>query len=123
MIKGLTMEEVNNGLRMNGGLRGIIMNKREVESMKNELKTIEKEVRKEMNNFEMIANYINSITKEDIYNTVEYMDADIVGVVGDDIEIGIADEDRIDLMYGTSYANDGIRYTDNIDLMYGTRLY
>lgn len=123
MIKGLTMEEVNNGLRMNGGLRGIIMNKREVESMKNELKTIEKEVRKEMNNFEMIANYINSITKEDIYNTVEYMDADIVGVVGDDIEIGIADEDRIDLMYGTSYANDGIRYTDDIDLMYGTRLY
>lgn len=123
MIKGLTMEEVNNGLRMNGGLRGIIMNKREVESMKNELKTIEKEVRKEMNNFEMIANYINSITKEDIYNTVEYMDADVVGVVGDDIEIGIADEDRIDLMYGTSYANDGIRYTDNIDLMYGTRLY
>lgn len=123
MIKGLTMEEVNNGLRMNGGLRGIIMNKREVESIKNELKTIEKEVRKEMNNFEMIANYINSITKEDIYNTVEYMDADIVGVVGDDIEIGIADEDRIDLMYGTSYANDGIRYTDDIDLMYGTRLY
>lgn len=123
MIKGLTMEEVNNGLRMNGGLRGIIMNKREVESMKNELKTIEKEVRKEMNNFEMIANYINSITKEDIYNTVEYMDADVVGVVGDDIEIGIADEDRIDLMYGTSYANDGIRYTDDIDLMYGTRLY
>ena len=123
MIKGLTMEEVNNGLRMNGGLRGIIMNKREVESMKNELKTIEKEVRKEMNNFEMIANYINSITKEDIYNTVEYMDADVVGIVGDDIEIGIADEDRIDLMYGTSYANDGIRYTDNIDLMYGTRLY
>lgn len=128
MIKGLTMEQLNEGL-LNGGVAGRIMNKREVEAMRNELKTIEKEVRTEMSNFEMVARFMNGLTKEDVYNTVEavdtveYMEADIVGVVGQDIEIVDAEEDRIDLMYGSSYVNSGIRYTEDIDLMFGTKLY
>lgn len=123
MIKGLTMEAVNNGLQINGGLRGRIMNKREVESMKNELKAIEREVKQEMNSFNKVVEFYNTMTIEDVYSTVEYMDAEVVGVVGDDIEIGVADEDRVELMYGDSYINDGIRYTESIDLMYGTTLY
>lgn len=125
MIKGLTMEQLNEGL-LNGGVKGRIMNKREVEAMKNELKTIEKEVRVEMDSFRMVAQFMNGLTKEDVYSTVdtvEYMEADIVGVVGQDIEIVDTNEDSIDLMYGTSYVDSGIRYTDDIDLMYGTRLY
>ena len=91
-----------------------------------ELKTLEKEVRREMENtnqFNKVVEFYNTMTIEDIYGTVEYMDAEVVGVVGDDIEIGVADEDRVELMYGDSYINDGIRYTESIDLMYGTTLY
>ena len=51
----MTMEQLNNALRGEGKAMGRIMNKREMESIKNELLTVEEEVRQEMSNFEMIA--------------------------------------------------------------------
>ena len=116
----MTMEQLNNELRGKGKAMGRIMNKREMESIKNELLTVEEEVRQEMSNFEMIAKFTNTMTKEDVYSNtttdVEYMEAEIVGTVGQGIEVGIAEEDRVDIgFYGTSYATEGIRYTDPLE--------
>lgn len=116
----MTMEQLNNALRGEGKAMGRIMNKREMESIKNELLTVEEEVRQEMSNFEMIAKFTNTMTKEDVYSNtttdVEYMEAEIVGTVGQGIEVGIAEEDRVDIgFYGTSYATEGIRYTDPLE--------
>lgn len=110
----LTMESINKGLELNKGVAGKIMNKRQMESSS---VLIKEEVRT-MDSFDMVCKFINSITVEEIYNTdtVEYMDADVVGVVGNDIEIGVAEDDRVELIYGDSYVTDGIRYTDSIDL-------
>lgn len=119
----LTMERINEGLSNRRGVAGKIMNKREMESIKNELKAVEQEIRTEMDSFSMVAQFINGITSKDIHNTIEYVEAEVVGVEGQDISIGVADEDRVSLMYGTSHVNDGIRYTDSIDMIYGTRLY
>ena len=116
----MTMEQLNNALRGEGKAMGRIMNKREMESIKNELLTVEEEVRQEMSNFEMIAKFTNTMTKGDVYSNtttdVEYMEAEIVGTVGQGIEVGIAEEDRVDIgFYGTSYATEGIRYTDPLE--------
>lgn len=117
----MTMEQLNNALRGEGKAMGRIMNKREIESIKNELLTVEEEVRQEMSNFEMIAKFTNTMTKEDVYSNtttdVEYMEAEIVGQ-------GIAEEDRVDIgFYGTSYATTGIRYTESIDSPFIKKLY
>ena len=88
-----------------------------------DLRTVEKEARKEMKDngeFSMIAKFYKTMTMEDVYgNTttdVEYMEAEIVGIVGQGIEVGIAEEDRVDIgFYGTSYATEGIRYTDALE--------
>ena len=121
----MTMEQLNNALRGEGKAMGRIMNKREIESIKNELLTVEEEVRQEMSNFEMIAKFTNTMTKEDVYSNtttdVEYMEAEIVGL---GIEVGIAEEDRVDIgFYGTSYATTGIRYTESIDSPFIKKLY
>ena len=120
MMNTMTMEQLNNALRGKGKAMGRIMNKREMESIKNELLTVEEKVRQEMSNFEMIAKFTNTMTKEDVYSNtttdVEYMEAEIVGTVGQGIEVGIAEEDRVDIgFYGTSYATEGIRYTDPLE--------
>ena len=120
----MTMEQLNNALRGEGKAMGRIMNKREMESIKNELLTVEEEVRQEMSNFEMIAKFTNTMTKEDVYSNtttdVEYMEAEIVGIVGQ----GIAEEDVVDIgFYGTSYATTGIRYTESIDSPFIKKLY
>ena len=65
------------------------------------------------------------MTKEDVYSNtttdVEYMEAEIVG---QGIEVGIAEEDRVDIgFYGTSYATTGIRYTESIDSPFIKKLY
>ena len=121
----MTMEQLNNALRGEGKAMGRIMNKREMESIKNELLTVEEEVRQEMSNFEMIAKFTNTMTKEDVYSNtttdVEYMEAEIVG---QGIEVGIAEEDRVDIgFYGTSYATTDIRYTESIDSPFIKKLY
>lgn len=130
MIKGLTMEQFEKELRLNGKVKGAFMNKREVEELKKELNTIEKEVRKEMNknnDFEMIARFCNTMTMEDIYtnttDTVEYMDAEVVGIVGQDIEFTDR-EDLVELPYwcGTS-CHSGIRYTESIESPFIQRMY
>lgn len=120
MMNTMTMEQLNNALRGEGKAMGRLMNKREMESIKNELLTMEKEVRQEMSNFEMIARFTNTMTTEDVYGNsttdVEYMETEIVGIVGQDIEVGIADKDKVDIgFYGTSYATEGIRYTDALE--------
>ena len=121
MMNTMTMEQSNNALRGKGKAMGRIMNKREMESIKNELLTVEEEVRQEMSNFEMIAKFTNTMTKEDVYSNtttdVEYMEAGIVGQ-------GIAEEDVVDIgFYGTSYATTGIRYTESIDSPFIKKLY
>ena len=125
MMNTTTIELLNNALRGEGKAMGRIMNKREMESIKNELLTVEEEVRQEMSNFEMIAKFTNTMTKEDVYSNtttdVEYMEAEIVG---QGIEVGIAEEDRVDIgFYGTSYATTGIRYTESIDSPFIKKLY
>lgn len=126
MIKGLTMEQFEMELRANGGLKGRIMNKRE--AMNRELNAIAEEVKKEMSNdFEKIAAFYNSITIEDVYgkttNEVEYIEAEVVGVVGKDIEFTDR-EDLVELPYwcGSSY-NGGIRYTESIESPFIQRMY
>lgn len=128
MLNTMTMEQINEGLRNNKGVAGKIMNKRQMESMNKELNRVEKEVRQEMNNdFEMIARFTQSLTKEDVYgkttDTVEYMEAEVVGVVGQDIEF-TDKEDLVELPYwcGTS-CTSGIRYTESIESPFVQRMY
>lgn len=105
-------------------------------AMKETVKETREEVGQEMSNFEMIAKFTQELTMEDVTmietreemertehvhnNTttadVEYMEAEIVGIVGQDIEVGIAEEDRVDIgFYGTSYATEGIRYIERLE--------
>lgn len=110
----LSMESINKGLELNKGVAGKIMNKRQMEASS----IIVKEEVRTMDSFDMVCKFINTMRVEEVYNTdtVEYMDADVVGVVGDNVEIGIAEDDRVELIYGDSYVTDGLRYTDHIDL-------
>lgn len=128
MLNTMTMEQINEGLRNNKGVAGKIMNKRQMESMNKELNKVEKEVRQDMNNdFAKIAAFYNTMTIEDVYtntnDTVEYMEAEVVGVVGQDIEFTDR-EDLVELPYwcGTS-CTSGIRYTESIESPFIQRMY
>lgn len=91
-----------------------------------DLRTVEKEVREEMKDngeFSMIAKFYNTMTIEDVYGTVEHIDAEVVGVVDRDIEI-VNKEDIVDIgFYGTSYATTGIRYTESIESPFIRKMY
>lgn len=134
MMNTMTMEQLNNELRGRGKAMGRIMNKREMELINNELtmedvtmitiKETREEVKEEMertNDFEMIAEFVQGLTMEDVYSNttteeIEHVEAEIVGIVGQDIEVGIAEEDRVDIgFYGTSYATEGIRYIERLE--------
>lgn len=88
------------------------------------IKKTREEVKEEMertNDFEMIAEFVQGLTMEDVYSDttteeIEHVEAEIVGIVGQDIEVGIAEEDRVDIgFYGTSYATEGIRYIEKLE--------
>lgn len=134
MMNTMTMEQLNNELRGRGKAMGRIMNKREMELINDELtmedvtmitiKETREEVKEEMertNDFEMIAEFVQGLTMEDVYSNttteeIEHVEAEIVGIVGQDIEVGIAEEDRVDIgFYGTSYATEGIRYIEKLE--------
>lgn len=134
MMNTMTMEQLNNELRGRGKAMGRIMNKREMELINDELtmedvtmitiKETREEVKEEMertNDFEMIAEFVQGLTMEDVYSNttteeIEHVEAEIVGIVGQDIEVGIAEEDRVDIgFYGTSYATEGIRYIERLE--------
>ena len=75
-----------------------------------DLRTVEKEVRKEMKDngeFSMIAKFYNTMTIEDVHGTVEHIDAEVV-------DIGF---------YGTSYATTSIRYTESIESPFIRKIY
>lgn len=83
-----------------------------------DLRTVEKEVRKEMKDngeFSMIAKFYNTMTIEDVHGTVEHIDAEVVGIV---------DRDIVDIgFYGTSYATTSIRYTESIESPFIRKIY
>ena len=88
-----------------------------------DLRTVEKEVRKEMKDngeFSMIAKFYNTMTIEDVHGTVEHIDAEVVGIVDRDIEI--VDKEDIGF-YGTSYATTSIRYTESIESPFIRKIY
>lgn len=122
MLNTMTMEQINKSLKNSKGVAGKIMNKRQME-----LNRIEKEVRQEMNNdFKMMARYTQSLTIEDVYgktnDTVEYVEAEVVGIVGQDIEF----TDRKDLVELPSWCmsySSGIRYTERIESPFVQRMY
>lgn len=91
-----------------------------------DLRTVEKEVRKEMKDngeFSMIAKFYNTMTIEDVHGTVECIDAEVVGVAGQGIEF-TDKEDLVELPYwcGTS-CTSGIRYTESIESPFIQRMY
>ena len=119
MIKGLTMEQFEKELRLNGGVKGRLMNRRDMQIT--EERTIREE---EKDMFIEVCRYMNTLTKEEVYgnNAVEYVEAEVVGVVGQDFEFTDR-EDLVELPSWCTSSVSGIRYTETIESPYINKLY